>query len=96
MSSLIPVEFPQNFMILWLDSKDSKYRSSNSTNSLLQNHFWCGKTRFKNQVTTCSDFPPDALYRIKEVEMVYSLDELKSSRSVSQILRCWMRGLRLL
>ena len=32
----------------------------------------------------------------KEVEMVDSLDELKSSRSVSQILRCWMRGLRLL
>ena len=38
--------------------------------------------RFKNQVTTCSDFPSDALLWIKEVEMVDSLDEMKSSRSV--------------
>ena len=41
------------------------------------------KTRFKTQVTTCSDFPSDAMLWIKEVEMVDSLDELKSSRSVS-------------
>ena len=38
--------------------------------------------RFKNQVTTCSDFPSDALLWIKEGEMVDSLDELKSLRSV--------------
>ena len=36
----------------------------------------------KNQVTTCSDFPSHAMLWIKEVEMVDSLDELKSSRSV--------------
>ena len=40
------------------------------------------KFRFKTQVTTCSDFPSDAMLWIKEVEMVDSLDELKSSRSV--------------
>ena len=40
-----------------------------------------GKTRFKNQVTTCSDFPSDAMLWIKEVEMVDSVDEEKSSRS---------------
>ena len=34
-------------------------------------------------MTTCSDFPSDAMFRIKEVEMVYSLDEIKSSRSAS-------------
>ena len=39
--------------------------------------------RFKIQVTTCSDFPSEAVLWIKEVEMVDSLDELKSSRSVS-------------
>ena len=39
--------------------------------------------RFKNQVTTCSDFPSDAMLWIKKVEMVDSLDELKSLRSVS-------------
>ena len=33
-------------------------------------------------MTTCSDFPSDALLWIKEVEMVDSLEELKSSRSV--------------
>ena len=34
-------------------------------------------------MTTCSDFPLGAMLWIKEVEMVDSLDELKSSRSVS-------------
>ena len=33
-------------------------------------------------MTSSSDFPSDALLWIKEVEMVESLDELKSSRSV--------------
>ena len=37
--------------------------------------------RFKNQVTTCSDFPSEAVLWIKEVEMVDSLDEEKSSRT---------------
>ena len=38
----------------------------------------------KNQVTTCSEFPWDAMLRIKDVEMVDSLDELKTSRSVQR------------
>ena len=38
--------------------------------------------KIQNQVTTCSDFPSEAMLWIKEVEMVDSLDELKSSRSV--------------
>ena len=40
------------------------------------------KIRFKTPVTTCSDFQSDSMLWIKEVEMVHSLDELKSSRSV--------------
>ena len=32
-------------------------------------------------MTTCSDFPSDAMLWTKEVEIVDSLDELKSSRS---------------
>ena len=39
--------------------------------------------RFKIQVTTCSDFPSEALLWIKEVEMVDSLDESESSRSIA-------------
>ena len=34
-------------------------------------------------MTTCSDSPSDAMLWIKEVEMVDSLEELKSSRSVA-------------
>ena len=45
--------------------------------------FLVWKIRFKNQVTTCSDFPSEAMLWIKEVEMVDSLEELKSSRSFS-------------
>ena len=41
------------------------------------------KIRFKTQVTACSDFPSEAMLWIKEVEMVDSLDDLKSSRSVA-------------
>ena len=44
--------------------------------------FLVWKIRFKTQVTPCSDFPSDAVLWIKEVEMVDSLDELKSSRSL--------------
>ena len=40
------------------------------------------KIRCKTQATICSDFPSDAVLWIEEVEMVASLDELKSSRSV--------------
>ena len=45
--------------------------------------FLVWKIRFKNQVTTCSDFPSEAMLWIREVEMVDSLEELKSSRSAS-------------
>ena len=44
--------------------------------------FLCWKRRFKNQMTICSDFPSEALLWIKEVEMVDSVEELKSSRSI--------------
>ena len=37
-------------------------------------------TSVKTRVTTCYDCPSDAMLWIKEVEMVDSLDELKSSR----------------
>ena len=37
----------------------------------------------KNPVTTCSDCPSEAMLWIKEREMVDSLEELKSSRSVA-------------
>ena len=42
--------------------------------------FW--KIRFKNQVTTCSDFSSETMLWINEVEMIDSFDGQKSSRSV--------------
>ena len=42
--------------------------------------FW--KIRFKTEVCICSQFPSEALLWIKEVEMVESVDDLKSSCSI--------------
>ena len=41
--------------------------------------FACWKIRFKTEVCTFSQFPTDAMQWIKEVEMVDSVDELRSS-----------------
>ena len=49
--------------------------------------FACWKIRFKTEVCTCSQFPTEAMQWIKEVELVDSVDELKSS--------CSARGLRM-
>ena len=76
MTSSLLVEFPKNPMVGQQIQQISELHPN--TQSLM---VW--KTRFKTQVTTCSDFPSDAMLWIKEVEMVDSLDELKSSRSVS-------------
>ena len=44
--------------------------------------FACWKIRFKTEVCTCSQFTAEAMLWIKEVEMVESVDDLKSSRSI--------------
>ena len=43
--------------------------------------FGCWKIRFKTEVCTCSQFPTEAMLWFKEVEMVESVDDLKSSCS---------------
>ena len=43
--------------------------------------FACWKIRFKTEVCTCSRFPTEAMQWIKEVEMVDSVDDLRSSSS---------------
>ena len=47
--------------------------------------FACWKIRFKTEVCTCSQFPTEAMPWIKEVELVDSVDDLKSSCSVRGI-----------
>ena len=43
--------------------------------------FACWKIRFKTEVCTCSQFPTEAMQWIKEVELVDSVDESRSSSS---------------
>ena len=78
MSSLIPVAVQQNCMVGQQQQQMSELQFDKFPTPT---SFLCWKIRFKNQVTTCSDFPSKAMLWIKEVEMVDSLDELKSSRS---------------
>ena len=78
-SSAVPVEFPQNYMVGQQRQQISELQFDKFPNS---KSFLVWKFRFKTQVTTCSDSPTDAMLWIKEVEMVDSLEELKSSRSV--------------
>ena len=47
--------------------------------------FACWKIRFKTEVCTCSQFPTEAMQWIKEVELVDSVDDLRSSSSVTGI-----------
>ena len=47
--------------------------------------FACRKIRFKTEVCTCSQFPTEAMLWIKVVEMVDSVDNLKSSSSTRGI-----------
>ena len=47
--------------------------------------FACWKIRFKTEVCTCSQFPTEAMQWLKEVEMVDSVDDLRSSSSARGI-----------
>ena len=89
-SSLIPADIPQNSMVGQQRQQISKLQFDKFTNP---QSFLLWKIRFKNQVTTCSEFPSEAMLWIKEVEMVDSFEELKSSRTVIgkifSLLRCW-------
>ena len=78
-SFTIPVKLPQNDMVGQQRQQISELQFDKFPNP---QSFLVWKIRFKTQVTTCSDFPSEAMLWIKEVEMVDSLEELKSSRSV--------------
>ena len=47
--------------------------------------FACWKIRFKTEVCTCSQFPTEAMLWIKEMELVDSVDDLKSSCCAKRI-----------
>ena len=58
-----------------LQISELRFRNTSTTFA-----FW--KIRLKTEVCTCSQFPTEAMLWIKEVEMVESVDDLKSSRSI--------------
>ena len=54
--------------------------------------FACWKTRFKIEVCICSQFPTEVMPWIKEVKLVDSVDDLKSSRSIRGTLQLKRKG----
>ena len=54
--------------------------------------FACWKVRFKTEECTCSQFPTEAMLWIKEVKLVDSVDDLKSSRSIRGTLQLKRKG----
>ena len=96
------IKYRSTFLrIPWLDSEDSKHRNCNSTKFPSPQSFLCWKIRFeKSSDHLFSDFPSEAMLWIKEVEMVDSLEEFESSRSITgknfPFLWCWTRRLLLL
>ena len=77
-SSTMPVKLPQNYVV----GQRQQISELQFDKFPHPQSFMVWKIRFKTQVTSCSDFLSHAMLWIKEVEVVHSLDELKSSRSV--------------
>ena len=81
MSSFFPAEgaYPQNCMA---DQQRLQISELQFDKFPTQSTFACWKMRFKTQVSAGSGSPSEAMLWIKEVEMVDSVDDLKSSRSI--------------
>ena len=77
----IPVELPQNSLVGQQRQQISELQFDKFPDP---QSFLVWKIRFKNQLTTYSEFPSEAMLWIKEVEtnLVDSFEELKSSRTV--------------
>ena len=63
-------------------NNDCRFQILILTSSPTPATFACWKIRFKTEVRTCSQFLTEATLWIKEVELVDSVDDLKSSRPV--------------
>ena len=81
MNSFLPVEIPQNSMA---GQQRLKISELHFEKFLTPSSFTYWKIRFKTQVSSCFDFPSDAMVWIKEVEMVDSVDDFKSSHSIQE------------
>ena len=71
--------------IMGQTNNDYRFRIFILTNFPTPTTFACWKIRFKTEVCTCPQFPTEAVQWIKEVEMVDSVDDLKTSSSIRGI-----------
>ena len=83
-SSLVREDFQR---IVVQTNNDCRFRILILTNSPTSATFACWKIRFKTEVCTCSPFLTEAMLWIKGVELVDSVDDLRSS--------CSVRGIRM-
>ena len=67
-------------IIMWQTNNDCRFQILIFDKVTTPATFACWKTRFENEVCTCSQFPTEALLWIKEVEMVDSVDDFKIFR----------------
>ena len=74
MNSFLPAEVPQNSMA---DQQILQILELHSDKIPTLSTFSCWKIRFKTLVISCSGSPSEAMFWIREVEMVDSVDELK-------------------
>ena len=80
-NSSVPCEgrFSKNY---WADQQRLQISDPHFDKFPTSATFGCWKIGFKTELCTCAQFPTEALLWIKEVEMVQSEDDLKSSRSI--------------
>ena len=79
MNSFLPAEIHENSMAVQQRLQISELQFDTFPTP---SPFSSWKIRFKTQVSSCSDFPSEAMLWIKEVAMVDSVDDLKPSRSI--------------
>ena len=94
--------YPQNFAIPTPRFAKKFFKVSEMHFDKFPDHsaFQCWKTSVKTEVCSCSSFPTDAMLWIKEVEMVESVDDLKTSQFIGghgfpncEMLDCEDRGI---
>ena len=93
MSSLIPVEIPQNPLY-------GQQRQQISELQFAPQSFLCWTIRFKTQVTTCSDFPSESYVmdqRSGDGRLIHWMNPRDPFlERIFPISRCWTRRVRLL
>ena len=81
MNSFLPAEISQNSVAVRLQILELHFGKFTTFST-----FSCWMIRFKTQFSACSGFLSEAMLWIKEVEMVESVGDLKSSRSIQGFL----------